>query len=167
MKLPLDLIQKAERESPSPAAIKEIQKRTALKSAITLDGPDRVERRRRMIASVAIENVVDAFERYVGKNDLLPINYLSLGYLQSRAVGRIRYFDQKEHKTAVASGFLISESLVITNHHVFPVQNVAEFKNLAKTRQLSSTTSLISMGTDHLRSHSISTPTHSYTHGRI
>jgi endonuclease G, mitochondrial len=132
MKLPTKLIEHAEQQfAITPAAIRKIQTRIAAESPLVLDGPERVERRKRMIAAVAVENVADAFERYIGDNDLLPINYLLLGYLQSQAVGRIQYLDKREGKRAVATGFLVSESLMMTNHHVFPVSTAAEFKNFA------------------------------------
>jgi endonuclease G len=133
MKLPTHLIERAAAEySPSPAAIRDIRARVAAESPLVLDGPVHVERRRRMIAAVAVEGVAEAYERYIDANDLLPINYLLLGYLQSRSVGLIRYFDRREGKEAVATGFLVSENLVMTNHHVFPVQNLSEFANLAQ-----------------------------------
>jgi endonuclease G len=76
-------------------------------------------RRRKMINAVAPEDPVEAFERYKGENDLLPINYLQIGYLRSRAIGRIVYVDLVDKKPVVATGFLVSPDLVITNHHVF------------------------------------------------
>ena len=84
MKLPVDLIEKAAHEyRPSPRAIRDIRVRVAAESAVSLDGPEHVERRKRMIAAVAVEDIADAFERYIGNNDLLPINYLLLGHLQT------------------------------------------------------------------------------------
>jgi len=130
MKLPLELIEKASVTGPAAGDIQKIRARIAAEPPLALDGPEHVERRKRMIAAVAVENIADAFERYIGKNDLLPINYLLAGYLQSRSVGLIRYFDRREGKGAVATGFLVSENLVMTNHHVFPVQTLAEFENL-------------------------------------
>src|SRR5262245_5809728 len=109
MRVPLELIEKAAREyAPSKEEIQKIRQEIASKDVIALDGQARVDRRKEMIADVAIENVDDAFERYIGNNDLLPINYLLLGYLQSKSVGLIRYFDKREGKEAVATGFLIA-----------------------------------------------------------
>ena len=133
MKLPVELIAQAEaqfkREPEEIAAIRERIKKT---DARTLDGDKQFELRKEMIANVAREDVLDAQERYLGDNDLLPINYLLLGYLQSRAVGRLRYFDKAEGKVATATGFLISESLMMTNNHVFPVDDLAAFRNFAE-----------------------------------
>ncbi|MBX7167542.1 MAG: DNA/RNA non-specific endonuclease [Pirellulales bacterium] len=133
MKLPVHLLDRAEAEmSFKGDAIDTARARIASNDPHTLDGREKAERRLRMIAEVAAEDLADAYERYIGDNELLPINYLLLGYLQSRSVGLIRYFDRKEGKEAMATGFLISESLLLTNHHVFPVKDPAEFLNFAK-----------------------------------
>jgi endonuclease G, mitochondrial len=131
MKIPVELLDKAEKEYPKPPeAVREIREVIARESVIELDGVEHVERRRTMIAATALENVSDAFERYLGTNDLLPINYLLGGYLQSKSVGRIRYFDKREGKIAWATGFMISPELMLTNHHVFPVADQVEFAAL-------------------------------------
>jgi endonuclease G, mitochondrial len=128
MKLPADVLSKAEAEYPkAPQEIREIQRRIREQPAQILDGRERFDARRAMIAASAPQDVADAFERYIGTNDLLPINYLLAGYLQSRAVGRIRYRDTREGRTVSATGFLISPELVMTNHHVFPVDDAAGF----------------------------------------
>lgn len=131
MKIPVELLDKAEKEYPKPPEeVRAIRAAIARASVIDLDGPEHVERRRTMIAATALENVSDAFERYIGTNDLLPINYLLGGFLQSKSVGRIRYFDKREGKTAWATGFMVSPELMLTNHHVFPVANRSEFDAL-------------------------------------
>lgn len=128
MKLPLDLLQKAENEYPKDtAAIAKVQAHIAKTSAIELDGQPHFELRRSMIAATAREPVDLAFERYIGTNDLVAINYLSIGNLQARAVGRLRYFDKAIQKTAYATGFMVSPELMMTNHHVFPVADAAGF----------------------------------------
>jgi len=131
VKMPVSLLDKAEAEyRKTPEEIKAIRRENASKSAIELDGPERAERRRAMLSVTAREDIADAFERYVGDNDLVPINYLLRGYQRGRAVGRVRYFDRREGKPAVATGFLISPQLLITNHHVFPAQDLASFTQL-------------------------------------
>src|SRR5215510_13135815 len=112
MKLTVDLLKKAEAlYNPPQEEIDRIRARHASEPATNLDSAEQKERRKNMIAAVAAENVADALERYIGNNDLLPINYLLMGYLQSRSVGRIRYFDKTEGKPATATGFMISEDL--------------------------------------------------------
>ena len=132
MRLPVELLLRAEAEYPrNPAQVRSIRSRIASRSALALDGLDHLERRRAMIAASARESASLAFERYLGTNDLLPINYLLTGHAQSRAVGRIRYFDKKDRRIAFATGFMVSPELMMTNHHVFPVSDVAEFAALA------------------------------------
>lgn len=131
MKVPTRLIEKAEAEhSPTRVEVEELKRRNATTPVIDLDGAEGIERRKRMIASVAAEPLADAYERYVGENDLLPVNYLTIGYHQSQSVGRIRFYDRAEGKGAVATGFLITGDLIMTNHHVFPAKDAAEFKQL-------------------------------------
>lgn len=133
MKLPVDLLLKAEAEyTKTPEEIRNIRARNTRESATLLDGLEHVALRQAMLAASARENVSDAFERYIGENDLLPINYLLSGHLQARSVGRVRYFDKQAGRTASATGFLISPELMLTNHHVFPVANLASFQAFAE-----------------------------------
>ena len=133
MKIPVALLSKAEAEfTRTSAEIREIRSRTVREGVMALDGAKHVERRRAMLASVAREDLSDAFERYIDDNDLLPINYMLTGHLQARAVGRVRYYDKREGKMASATGFLVSPSLMLTNHHVFPVDDLASFLAFAE-----------------------------------
>lgn len=50
---------------------------------------------------------------------MLPINYLAIGAQKSKAVGRLRFMDVAANSQAMATGFLISPDLILTNHHVF------------------------------------------------
>ncbi len=65
-------------------------------------------------------------EKIIGKQPtFLPVSYLNQGLERSKSVCRIKL------KTGYATGFLISESLVLTNRHVFPERdstNEAEFQ---------------------------------------
>src|SRR4051812_5193210 len=78
------------------------------------------KKRTDMIAASALEPSEDALERYIGNNDLLPINYFSIGLKISKSVGRISYIDPVNACQVYATGFLISPDLIITNNHVFP-----------------------------------------------
>lgn len=131
MKLPVKFLSKIEADyKKTSTEIRSIRKRNSKESALTLDGVEHLERRRAMIAASARENVSFAFERYIGTNDLLPINYLLSGYLHARAVGQVRYYDKQAGKTASATGFMVSPDLMMTNHHVFPVSDLAGFMEL-------------------------------------
>lgn len=128
MKIPIELI---ERENSAISSdqldIKKLVDKVSKSSAREVDPPEFIERRKAMIASVVTEDVFDAHERYIGTNDLLPINYLLAGYKQSRSVGLVRYFDKEKQRPVVATGFLIAPGLLLTNHHVFPAIDAAEF----------------------------------------
>ncbi|MDX1954187.1 MAG: DNA/RNA non-specific endonuclease [Chitinophagaceae bacterium] len=124
MKIPLQLLDRYEKENPVPVAeIPRRKKKIAEKDAITLDGQDKFLRRRAMLAEVAVEDFDAAFERYIGDNDLVAVNYFEVGLKRARSVGRLSYFDNIEMKPAVATAFLISPDLVVTNHHVFSSTN--------------------------------------------
>lgn len=124
MYIPVDLLKKNEAAaSMPPEAIAARKAEIRAKSALELDGPKRVMDRRKMLAEVAPENMEVAFERYIGDNDLLPVNYLLIGAAKCKSVGRIRYFDKRVNRNAMATGFLISPDLVLTNNHVFSDPN--------------------------------------------
>src|ERR1051326_5549480 len=128
MRIPIKLLKRCEaRYSMLPQNIAKIQEKIATNLATKLDRPEQVLKRRQMLQKVAPENLDDAFERYIGNNDLLPINFLEIGYHKSRAVGRIRYFDLTVNQNALATGFLISNDLVLSNHHVF--QKIDSFRD--------------------------------------
>ncbi|GAQ00044.1 DNA/RNA non-specific endonuclease [Leptolyngbya sp. NIES-2104] len=57
-------------------------------------------------------------ERVLGRNDLLPVNYLQKGSLAARAVCRIWVGDIFGSNGSWGTGFLVSPRLLITNHHV-------------------------------------------------
>ena len=119
MQIPIDLLRKTETRFPATdQQVAEIKNKIQTEDGPTLDGPVRAAQRKQMIAETA-PDPVDAYERYIGKNDLLPINYLSIGNLKSKAVGRLRYTDLSSNGLAMATGFLISPDLILTNHHVF------------------------------------------------
>ena len=128
MKIPLELIERASGTvSEADTVIEGLIDKASRLTARELDPPEFIEKRKRMITSVANEDVFDAHERYIGKNDLLPINYLLTGYKQSRSVGMVRYFDRVKHRQVMATGFLIAPDLLLTNHHVFPAADMTEF----------------------------------------
>jgi endonuclease I/V8-like Glu-specific endopeptidase len=63
-----------------------------------------------------IENL--ALERILGRNDLMPVNYLLLGQHRARTVGRIHIRDQAGQLQGFGTGFLVSPQLLLTNNHV-------------------------------------------------
>jgi hypothetical protein len=63
----------------------------------------------------------DQWEKIVGgQSTLLPIHFLEVGLQRSRAVARVVLADG-----SLASGFLTSDNLLVTNHHVLPDRKMA------------------------------------------
>lgn len=98
-------------------------------STITKDnilGKDaNLEKRKEMISAKAIEPVDFAYERAIGKNDSLYSNFIELIALTKRKVGRIVII-QNNKKVGYATGFMVSNSVMLTNHHVFKDKEMAE-----------------------------------------
>ncbi|GAB4418644.1 MAG: DNA/RNA non-specific endonuclease [Bacteroidia bacterium] len=57
-------------------------------------------------------------ERVLGTNDLLGINFLELGLRAARAVCRIQIRNRSGHILGHGTGFMVSDRLLLTNHHV-------------------------------------------------
>ncbi|MBX2876488.1 MAG: DNA/RNA non-specific endonuclease [Saprospiraceae bacterium] len=60
-----------------------------------------------------------AKERTLGLNDLVDVNYLTRALKASKAVCRVIIRDQNFRERGSASGFKVSPTLLLTNHHVF------------------------------------------------
>src|SRR5688572_16765997 len=73
-----------------------------------------------------------AKERLIGKNDLMSINFLQLGFIASKAICRIHVKNINGGNEGYGTGLLVSNNLVLTNNHVFEsadfaVNSFAEF----------------------------------------
>ncbi len=66
------------------------------------------------------------FERILGRNDLMPINYLSRGLMAAAAVGRVDVPSEFGGSGSFGTGFLISPRLMITNNHVIGSPDAAQ-----------------------------------------
>ncbi|NMG06034.1 DNA/RNA non-specific endonuclease [Brasilonema sp. UFV-L1] len=64
-------------------------------------------------------------ERILGRNDLLPINFLQRGTLAARAICRIWVGDLFGSNGSWGTGFLVSPRLLLTNHHVIESVDMA------------------------------------------
>lgn len=60
------------------------------------------------------------FERMIGGNDLVDLNYLMRGLTAARPVCRIQLRDAAGRAIGCATGFKVSPGLMLTNAHVFP-----------------------------------------------
>ena len=87
---------------------------------------DRIVLRKSRLAEADIRPSRVAFERILGQNDLLDVNYLSRALRACRAVCRIVLRDQNGRETGYGTGFLVAPSALLTNHHVLPDGVTAE-----------------------------------------
>jgi len=85
--------------------------------------PDQnLEKRKDMLVALAQEPVDFALERAIGNNDSVYSNFCELILLAKRKVGRIVVLDGNE-KEACATGFMVSDRLMLTNWHVFKTKD--------------------------------------------
>ena len=82
---------------------------------------ENLEKRKEMLATVGQEPVEFAFERAIGENDSLYSNFCELLIQAKRKVGRIVVKDGIASRGS-ATGFMVSERLLLTNWHVFRSQ---------------------------------------------
>jgi len=91
---------------------------TAPPAAPKLSVEENLEKRREMLEAVSPEPVDFAYERAIGKNDSVYSNFCELIAVAKRKVARIVVKDGNNPK-AFATGFMVSERLMLTNWHVF------------------------------------------------
>lgn len=85
------------------------------------ESAERIRARRGLIA-----NGDDAaFERILGRSNLFPINYLSRGARQARAVAKISLRGPSGIPMGSGTGFLVAPGLLLTNNHVIPDRETA------------------------------------------
>lgn len=78
------------------------------------------------VAHMAIGGVTQRdIERFLGRNDLLRVNYLERGLMAARAVCRLRVSEPFGGGGAWGTGFLVAPGLLLTNHHVISTQDDA------------------------------------------
>ncbi len=97
---------------------------------LTADTRERVSAR--LVRAARMVNAPDepaadaiAFERILGRSDLLNVNFFEIGVLRARAVGRI-VIRQGSRVSGFGTGFMISPRLLLTNHHVLSEPSEAE-----------------------------------------
>jgi endonuclease G len=83
-----------------------------------LSPEENLRKRREMLAEVASEPVDFAFERAIGRNDSVFSNFCELIAVAKRKVARIVVKDGNR-TTNYATGFMVSDRLMLTNWHVF------------------------------------------------
>ncbi len=87
---------------------------------------ERLAKRTRALAADGASPSKLEFERILGSNDLVDINYLERGLQVSRSVCRIILIGPGGGERGYATGFMVSPHLLLTNHHVFPTFSEAD-----------------------------------------
>lgn len=59
-------------------------------------------------------------ERIINATDFMSVRYLDLGVVAQHPVGRVNIRDARGVVQGYGTGFLVSDSLLLTNHHVLP-----------------------------------------------
>ncbi len=87
---------------------------------------ENIDKRKSMLATVAKEPIEFAFERAIGKNDSVYSNFIELVKDVKQKVGRIAVKTGNKN-IGYATGFMVSECLMLTNWHVFKtIEKVAD-----------------------------------------
>lgn len=79
---------------------------------------ENMEKRREMLEAIAQEPAAFALERAIGKNDSVYSNFIELILEAKKKVGRIVVRNGNKNM-GYATGFMVSETLLLTNWHVF------------------------------------------------
>lgn len=62
----------------------------------------------------------ELLERIINTADFLSVRYLDAGVLAQHSVGRVNIRDERDKLSGYGTGFLVSPTLLLTNHHVLP-----------------------------------------------
>ena len=108
-------------EVETPIAISTID--TSVKGAILSPEVNR-EKRREMLNKISIEPPDFALERTIGANDSVYSNFIELIHHAKRKVGRIE-IRKGTNFLGHATGFMVSDRLLLTNWHVFEMKEIA------------------------------------------
>ena len=102
-----------------------ISKDGAGKAPMPLSG-ERLSRVQNYIDANRAPQDIAAFERAIGTNDLLGLNYFWQGIKAARSVARILIAPVPQDPGGSATGFMIAPNLMLTNWHVFDTPDVAK-----------------------------------------
>lgn len=89
-----------------------------------LSSDENLEKRKEMISAKGFEPAEFAYERAIGRNDSLYSNFTELIALTKRKIGRI-VIKVDNKRTGYATGFMVSDRLLLTNWHVFRYASMA------------------------------------------
>ena len=108
---------KHKHSNPNPVFFEKALARNILEGNIHGDAKNLINRKKN-IESNAPEPTDFALERAIGKNDAVYSNFIDLIVESKKKVGRI-IIKNGVKLEGYATGFMVSENLLLTNHHVF------------------------------------------------
>ena len=128
MLLPIDQLEKAAVRAPKikngkniSALSRDLKTETAFTlsdKGVILNPQENLEKRKEMLHTLSVEPTDFAFERAIGNNDAVYSNFADLIENAKRKVGKIIVKNGNKN-TAFATGFMVSDKLLLTNWHVF------------------------------------------------
>lgn len=95
------------------------------RTPLELNDKEHLVRRARNLSESVMRPSKSELERHIGANDLVDLNYFMRGLVAAKSVCRIILRNEARRQIGLASGFLISPRLVLTNHHVFSEADAA------------------------------------------
>jgi endonuclease G len=109
-------ISEPELDAKTAAEIAEARKDARARDAAPAPDRDELARRAYRVAAAGGASKSD-FERILGTNDLVGIEFLARGVRAARSVARIHI--RTRDGQGFATGFMVAPRLLLTNHHVF------------------------------------------------
>lgn len=123
----LEEVVESTQSSYSTQYIEDLKKQVKGKTPDELVSEQRIEMRGVMLEEIESTFSSAAKERILGLNDLVDVNFLTRASRAAKAVGKVIIRDQNFREVGSATGFKVSPTLLLTNHHVFP--DLATAKN--------------------------------------
>jgi endonuclease G len=123
-----DLFNKGNISSLSAEELLPLEEKPLIKSIIKdniLGANVNLMKRKEMIFAKGFEPTEFAYERAIGNNDSLYSNFTELIALTKRKVGRI-IIKEENKLIGYATGFMVSNCLLLTNWHIFKSKEMAE-----------------------------------------
>lgn len=96
------------------------------KTPFELNTPARIILRTRNLTASVLRPSKSEQERIIGENDLVDLNFFERGLSAARSVCRVILRNEAGRQIGVASGFMVSPRLMLTNQHVFPTDREAQ-----------------------------------------
>lgn len=122
-----DRIEKA-RDRAGGVDMKYLAASLADKAPKDIASPDNLAQRRDFLQdSLGEREASQVFERIINGNELQDVNYLARGSRAAKSICRIVINQSPTRQLGFGTGFLIAPNVLITNNHVLPNKEVAQY----------------------------------------